>query len=306
MSVPSPDTVIVSAPTCKPPKCQDCYTAALELVEQVYVYLATWNKICTDVPASKTRQRRLGQAFLKDPYFDGHNVVSTAQMLVSRVLPDPHGTLSSNWPWQYRMTMVACMSVAAKMHLDFGFEDSPVNIIALAFCFMTKVEQDDIRSRDRKGMDGVLRDVSAAEIFVLSKGCVYSMSTHGPLQLAEEATSTLLATGYLSTPRQAMICRNLCVFQFRAVVRRNVCLLAERRSFHLALVAVALRWMNVQADQVHPEVQRLAEEVLVCVGLLTKEELKVGGFADPYNALGTYIGKPTFELIKIGIGDTSL
>ena len=298
--VTTPDTVIVPLLSCKPPACQKNYTAVLALLEQVYVHLATFHGICTSFPSSDTRQRRLGKVFLNDPYVDGHNIVSTAQMLASRALADPDGTFSSHWPWQYRMKIAACISVAAKMHVDFGFVHSPVNVLALAFCFMTQAEQDGIRQKGRKGTESVLRDVTAAEFQVVQCGIVYSIATFGPIQKVEHAMTELLDSKYFVTPREALVCRNLCVFQFRAVVRRNVCLLGEDRVLHLALIAVALRWMGLLTNEVQFDVQRVAEEVLVCVSLVPTQELLVGDFLDPCGALGPYVSKPVFELVKLG------
>lgn len=274
----------------------------MALVEEVYVHLVRYNKIFSTFPSSLTKQRRLGKTYLSDPLCDGHNVVSTAQLLLYKVLPAPEGVVSSAWPWEYRMTIAACISVAAKCHIDFGYTNAPVGLLEVAFCFMTEYEQNWIKYE--KGVESVFKDVSNAEIKILARCSVFSVCTRGPIQRVEDITSQLIDCGCFLTPRDAIVCRNLCVLQLRAVMRHNVSLLAEGSALHVALVIVALRWMKMTMNDIVVEVQPLVEQVLVCVASLPRKDLVVGEFGNINGAVGAYVSKLTFDLVTVGAKQT--
>lgn len=276
------------------------HTFVLSLLERVYTYLVASRHVVVGFPRSSTKQRRIATAFLTDPFYDGWNIVSTAQLLALRLLPVPKGGCAGSWSWEYRMGLAACLLISGSFHHDDGFASVRMSAIRVGMCFMTAEEQGEIRAHGSHGSEKVHSNIMDAEVCILKRAPVFSLATRGPIPRVELELSELMRKGFLQSSREAMVCRNLCVFQMRTVFRNNTRLLHEAERLPLALIAVSLAWMGIPADEVETGVLRVAEDVLVCLSLTSREDLFVGGFADCHGAVGKFVFKSVFELLKSG------
>jgi hypothetical protein len=269
--------------------------AALDLLEQVYRFLATSRIVNTRFSRTLLKQRRHATEFFSDPWVDGWNIVSTAQLLAYRALPRPLGTHASDWPFGFRMQLCACLLVALKWKkADSVMRTGCDVLVTAACCFMSAAEQDAVRG-DKTKKASVFDAVMSAEarlvrdVFCLSLG-------EGAMSAVELQLGAAHTDGFLS-PRETAVARNLAVFQLRAVVRKapetlmNDCLPA-------ALIFNSLRWMNMRPESVQHEVQALAAEVASMLMITKRDDLWVGPFADPVGHTGRHLACSVEDLLR--------
>jgi len=261
--------------------------AALDLIEQVYRFL-----VSTSVLNARF-SRRHAKEFFSDPFFDGWNIISTAQLLAYRSLHRPLGTHASDWPLAFRLQLCACLTVACKWKKSDCVVGGDA-VMTAACSFMASDEQALVRG-DKRRQQEVLDAVASAEarlvkgVFCLSVG-EGSMSAV-ELQLGAEHTG-----GFLS-PRETAVCRNLAVFQLRAVVRRAPEILVTA-CLPAALIFNALRWSGMRPESVHLEVETVAAEVASILAVCKRDDLWVGPFADAFGHTGRLLARPVEELLR--------
>lgn len=267
--------------------------AAMDLLEQVYVFMVHSRTMDLSFKRSLLKERRHARAFLSDVYCDGWNIVSTAQLLAYTALPRPLGTNASNWPQEFRMRLCACLLVAAKWKKGDSIAGLGGNaLLRAACCFMPQLEQDAVGMNKLEAVR-VHSAVVAAEMDLLTKH--FSMSLgEGVLTDVEFDLAEVLERGFLN-PRETAVARNLAVFQMRALVRRDPeamrdCLLSS------GLIYNSLRWMDCTPDTVGPGVEEFASRVLRAVRACEKETLWKGLFADPTGHTGRYLAGSVEDL----------
>ena len=269
--------------------------AAMDLIEQVYRFLVSVGIMSVGFRRSLLKDRRHARTFFSDPFADGWNVVSTAQLLAYRALPRPAGTHASNWPWAFRMRLCACLLVAAKWKKGDSFRCMGGEaLIRAAACFMSESEQRELQSK-RHVHSKVSDAVRSSEADLLRN--VFCMSLgEGVASRAEWEISEILERQFLD-PHEASVARNLCVFQIRAIVRHGNWLL-EREFLSTALIYNALRWMHAVPESVQSEVRWLAAEASGLLRVANRETLWVGLFADPNGHTGRFLARSAEELAR--------
>ena len=269
--------------------------AALDLLEQVYRFLVTSRIVNSRFSRTLLKQRRHAAEFYSDPWVDGWNIVSTAQLLAYRALPRPLGTHASDWPFGFRMQLCACLLVACKWKKSDSVLGTGGDVLmSAAFCFMCSAEQESVRG-DKKRKADVFNAVMSAEarlvkdVFCLSLG-------EGTMSAVELQLGAAHTGGFLS-PGETAVARNLAVFQLRAVVRKapetmmNDCLPA-------ALIFNSLRWTGMRPESVQHEVQALAAEVACMLMITKRDDLWVGAFADPVGHTGRHLSRSVESLLR--------
>tara|TARA_B100001093_G_C26358149_1_gene813289 strand:+ start:147 stop:542 length:396 start_codon:yes stop_codon:yes gene_type:complete len=118
----------------------------------------------------------------------------------------------------------------------------------------------------------------------------------GVIGRAEQELSIIFDKGFINA-RETAVARNLCVFQFRAVVRHAATLL-DNECLPLALILNALRWMETPPEDVEEQVRALAAQVSALLLVAERKELWVGAFADAQSHTGKYLAVPVEQLVR--------
>lgn len=269
--------------------------AALDLLEQVYRFLVTSRIINTRFSRTLLTQRRHASKYYSDPWLDGWNIVSTAQLLAYRALPRPLGTHAADWPFGFRMQLCACLLVACKWKKGDSLIGSGADaLVATACCFMCAAEQNAVRS-DVKRKNDVFNAVVSAEARLVRDTFCMSMG-EGTMSAVELQLGAAHTGGFLD-PCETAVARNLAVFQMRAIVR-NAPETLMNDALPAALIFNALRWSDMRPESVQSEVQVLAAEVASMLTISKRDDLWVGPFADPVGHTGRHLARSVEELLK--------